>query len=60
MNKWQDLTDLEVNKGASAHTCGRGAVYGGAETLDMLAEYCRCAMSQGFARRSVTRRAVSS
>jgi phosphoribosylformimino-5-aminoimidazole carboxamide ribotide isomerase len=51
MNKWQDLTDMEVNKGKtsapsfisrqtagmlSLHLC----LHGGTESLDLLSQYC--------------------
>jgi phosphoribosylformimino-5-aminoimidazole carboxamide ribotide isomerase len=38
MNKWRDLTDLEVNQGTPLNRAL--LLLTGADSLDMLAEYC--------------------
>jgi len=41
MNKWQDITDMEVSGGVSKHILFRKLPNVCAESLSRLAEHCR-------------------
>ena len=46
MNKWQDITDMEVTKGRYRKSNPESVNvndYRRVESIDMLSEYCRCA-----------------
>lgn len=50
MNKWQDITDMEVSKGGSEMTVDRvpDGEQIGIESLDMLSEHCRQVEGIGY------------
>jgi phosphoribosylformimino-5-aminoimidazole carboxamide ribotide isomerase len=40
MNKWQNITDLEVNRGESSSIVFGSILHQDIESIDMLSEYC--------------------